>query len=65
MKGAATVGNVLSTSLGVTQYIEYDNITCVDTKKGIYRVRWPRVYTDSDGTWILVVNVRGVESGYL
>jgi hypothetical protein len=28
-------------------------------------VRRPRVYTSVEGTWILIVNVRGVETGYL
>jgi len=63
MKGASTVGNVFGTALNLDQILEFSKIEKHDN--GTFSVEKPRIMTQVDGSWYVVINVRGYETGYM
>ena len=63
MKGASTVGNIFSSNLVLEQEITYHEI--VNEGNGFYTIDTPKFWTQIEGTWVVVINVRGIETGYL
>lgn len=63
MKGASTVGNIFTSNLILEQEIDYHEIT--NDGDGYYTISRPWLMTQIEGTWVVVINVRGIETGYL